>query len=246
MKLNIGWLYPELMSTYSDRGNIICLTKRCNWRGIKTEIINIDKNSKSFGNIDLLFGGGAQDRQQEIVTRDLIIKQKIINNLIENGLPGLFTCGSYQLMGHYYEPSLGKRIQGLGILDIVTIHPGLDTPRFIGNIIAEILTPDLKGSILIGFENHGGRTTLGKNAKPLAKVIKGYGNNGADGFEGAVFKNIIGTYFHGPVLPKNPRLADHLIKLALEKKYKKLIELSKLDDSLENIAHDIIMNKYGQ
>lgn len=240
MKLTIGWLYPELMSTYSDRGNIICLTKRCNWRGIETEIINIDQNTKNFSNIDLLFGGGAQDRQQEIVTRDLFSKQKTIINLIENNLPCLFTCGSYQLMGHFYEPSIGKTIKGLGIFDIETKHPGLNTPRCIGNITAEVLIDALKGKILIGFENHGGRTTLGKNAKPLAKVINGFGNNGQDGFEGAVYKNAIGTYFHGPVLPKNPFLADYLIALALKTK-----NLQKLDDSLEIKAHDIIMNKYG-
>lgn len=240
MKLTIGWLYPDLMSTYSDRGNIICLTKRCNWRGIETEIINIDQNTKNFSNINLLFGGGAQDRQQEIVTRDLFSKQEIINNLIQNGLPALFTCGSYQLMGHFYEPSIGKRIKGLGIFDIQTKHPGLNTPRCIGNITAEVLIEDLKGCILVGFENHGGRTTLGKNAKPLAKVLKGFGNNGQDGFEGAVFKCAYGTYFHGPVLPKNPFLADYLIALALKTK-----NLKQLDDSLETKAHDIILSKYG-
>lgn len=240
MKLTIGWLYPDLMSTYSDRGNIICLTKRCNWRGIETKVVNIDQNTKNFQNINLLFGGGAQDRQQEIVKRDLFNKKQEIKQLVESNLPALFTCGSYQLMGHYYEPSVGTKINGLGIFDIETKHPGLNTPRCIGNIVAEILIPELKNKTLVGFENHGGRTTLGKNAKPLAKVINGFGNNGEDGFEGTVYKNAIGTYFHGPVLPKNPFLADYLIALAL-----KTDNLPSLDDTLETKAHDIIMNKYG-
>lgn len=240
MKIKIGWLYPELMSTYSDRGNIICLVKRCEWRGIKTEVVNIDQNTKNIENIDLLFGGGAQDRQQEIVTRDLIFKKDKIKELIDSGIPALFTCGSYQLMGNFYEPSIGTTINGLGIFDIETKHPGINTHRCVGNITAEILIPEIKNKILVGFENHGGKTILGKNAKPLAKVIKGFGNNGEDGYEGVVYKNVIGTYFHGPVLPKNPFLADYLISLALKDK-----KLAKLDDTLENKAHDIIMNKYG-
>lgn len=242
MKLTIGWLYPDLMSTYSDRGNIICLVKRCQWRGIETEVVNIDQNTKDLAKcgVNLIFGGGAQDRQQEIVTRDLYSKKQEIINLINNDIPCLFTCGSYQLMGHLYEPAIGKKIAGLGVFDIETKHPGLNTSRCIGNITAEILIPSLKGKILVGFENHGGRTTLGKNAKPFAKVIKGFGNNGIDGFEGAVFKNAIGTYLHGPVLPKNPALADYLIALALKTK-----KLKNLDDSLETKAHDIILNKYG-
>lgn len=240
MKLIIGWLYPELMSTYSDRGNIICLKKRCEWREIETEVINIDKNFKNFNKINFLFGGGAQDREQEIVTRDLYSKKREIVDLINNNVPCLFTCGSYQLMGNFYEPAIGKKIKGLGIFDIETKHSGLNTPRCIGNIVAKLLISELEGQTLVGFENHGGRTNLNKNAKPLAKVIKGFGNNGKDGFEGCVYKSAIGTYFHGPVLPKNPTLTDYLISLAL-----KTSNLPPLDDSLETKAHDIILKRYG-
>lgn len=246
MKLTIGWLYPDLMSTYSDRGNIICLTKRCLWRDFEVEIISIEKKTslEKIKTINLFFGGGAQDRQQEMVTRDLLSeKGEVIKELIEDGIPGLFTCGSYQLLGRYYEPSEGKRINGLSIFDITTKHPGVNVSRCIGNVAAVALLEEVKGKILVGFENHGGRTSLGDKAKPLAKIIKGYGNNGQDNTEGAIYKNAIGTYLHGPVLPKNSCLADDLIKKALLKKYGKIDSLTKLDDEIENNARKAVLKK---
>src|SRR5262249_55232100 len=138
-KLTIGWLYPQLMSTYGDRGNIIVLQKRCEWRGIDVEILPIDQttNDQQLKTINLLFGGGAQDHEQELVMKDLYKKEKIIKELIEKDVPALFVCGAPQLMGKYYEPSVGKKIEGLGIFDMVSKHPGLDKPRLIGNIVAE-------------------------------------------------------------------------------------------------------------
>jgi CobQ-like glutamine amidotransferase family enzyme len=245
--LSIGWLYPDLMSTYGDRGNIFSLKKRCEWRGIKTDILTIDSSTKNnvLEKIDIIFGGGAQDLEQEIVMRDLRgEKGKIIKDLITNHLPALFVCGAPQLMGRYYEPGVGKRIEGLGIFDITTTHPGPSQPRLIGNVVAKVELTDLSTTI-VGFENHGGRTTLGKDAKPFAKVIKGNGNNGEDRTEGVIYNNAIGCYFHGPLLPKNPTITDWLLVKALERKYKEKIELAKLDDLLENQAHSAIATRLG-
>jgi lipid II isoglutaminyl synthase (glutamine-hydrolysing) len=273
-QLTIGWLYPQLMSTYGDRGNILVLQKRCEWRGIKVEIINIDQstNDQRLMTIDLLFGGGAQDREQEIVMKDLMKKKKAIKTHIENNRPALFVCGAPQLMGEYYEPAEGKKIKGLGIFDMTSKHPGPKQDRLIGNVVAKInwenlnksviTTPDLirekqsqeeiamsplalRNDVIIGFENHGGRTYLGKSAKPFAKVVKGFGNNGKDGNEGVVYKNAIGSYLHGPLLPKNPQLADWLIAKALEIKYKKEFKLLHLDESLEQMAKETIANRLG-
>ena len=255
--LVIGWLYPSLMSTYGDRGNIICLKKRCNWRDIDVEIVLIEKETsdQQLKTIDLLFGGGAQDREQNIVIDDLKGKKaEVIKTRIEHNMPSLFVCGSPQIMGKSYEPGIGKRIEGIGIFDMETIHPGLNVPRCIGNIVAEVQWQNFfvpttyklpPTGYIVGFENHGGRTRLGKTAKPFARVIKGFGNNGEDGTEGVVYKNAIGCYFHGPLLPKNPHIADYLITKALQVKYEKDITLSPLDDSLEWQAHRAIVKRLG-
>lgn len=245
--LKIGWLYPDLMSTYGDRGNIIVLQKRCEWRGINIEILNIDENTadSELKNVNILFGGGAQDREQKIVIENLFKKKELIKNLIENDIPSLFVCGSPQLLGKYYEPEEGKRIEGLGIFDMISTHPGKDKQRLIGNVIAKAQIPGLEKVTVVGFENHGGRTILSKSALPFAKIIKGHGNNGTDGTEGIFYKNAIGSYFHGPLLPKNPEIADWLIAKALEVKYKKVIELKNLDDSLSHIAKSTIAKRLG-
>lgn len=255
MELKIGWLYPTLMSTYGDRGNVICLQRRCQWRGIPVSIIPLAQETEAieFNQVDLIVGGGAQDRQQEIVMRDLKgAKAQALRDKLEVGTPGVFTCGSPQLLGHYYEPALGQRIEGLGILDLVSKHPGTEAKRCIGNVVFEItaspLAEDLKAMlgttpIVIGFENHGGRTYLG-NVEPLGKVIKGYGNNGEDGKEGAFYRHAIATYSHGPLLSKNPFLADWLIQTALQQKYQTEISLTKLDDSLSFQAREAMLKRF--
>ena len=254
MELKIGWLYPTLMSTYGDRGNVICIQRRAQWRGITVEIVSLDQQSSAidFRHVDIVAGGGAQDRQQEIVMRDLQgEKAAVLKAQLEEGTPGVFTCGSPQLLGHYYEPAFGQRIDGLGLLDLVSKHPGPDAKRCIGNVVFEItaepLASDLKKMlgeppIVIGFENHGGRTYL-DSVSPLGKVQKGYGNNGEDGYEGAFYRNAIATYSHGPLLPKNPFLADWLIKTALERKYQMEVNLTPLDDTLAKQARASMLKR---
>lgn len=254
MKIAIGWLYPTLMSTYGDRGNVICLQRRCQWRDIEVEIVPLTRESElqSFREVDLIVGGGAQDRQQEIVMRDLQgAKAQVLREKLDQGTPGIFTCGSPQLLGHYYEPALGKRIEGLGLLDMVSQHPGIDAKRCIGNLVFEITAEPLASElenmlgekpVAIGFENHGGRTYL-SDVQPLGKVIKGYGNNGEDKTAGAFHQNAIATYSHGPLLPKNPFIADWLIKKSLQNKYEQEIILATLDDSLAIAARKAMMQR---
>ncbi|MBW4509207.1 MAG: type 1 glutamine amidotransferase [Scytonematopsis contorta HA4267-MV1] len=254
-ELTIGWLYPKLMSTYGDRGNVITIERRSQWRGYSVKVLPLDQNStpEDIKSVDVIVGGGAQDRQQEIVMRDLQgAKAEAMREKLDNGTPGVFTCGSPQLLGHYYEPAAGQRIQGLGILDLVSIHPGENTKRCIGNLVIEVtaerLAQDLRTMLggatpyLVGFENHGGRTKLGK-VEALGQVVYGLGNNGEDGTEGAFYQNAIATYSHGPLLPKNPFVADWLIQTALRLKYQQPIALTPLEDSLEMQARFAMLKR---
>jgi lipid II isoglutaminyl synthase (glutamine-hydrolysing) len=254
LELTIGWLYPTLMSTYGDRGNVITIERRAQWRGFNVKVVSLDQAStpEDIKSVDVIVGGGAQDRQQEIVMRDLQGgKADAMREKIENGTPGVFTCGSPQLLGHYYEPAYGQRIDGLGILDLVSIHPGEGARRCIGNLVIEVtasrLAQDLKEMIgttpyLVGFENHGGRTKLGK-VEALGKVVYGLGNNGEDGTEGAFYQNAIATYSHGPLLPKNPFVADWLIQTALRLKYQQPISLKPMDDELAKLGREAMFKK---
>ncbi|MEK7159872.1 MAG: glutamine amidotransferase [Patescibacteria group bacterium] len=238
-KITIGWLYPTLMNVYGDIGNVKTLQKRLEWRNIECFVKYLEPGFKAneLNECDILLMGGAQDKQQEIVSKDLYSKRENLKNLIEKNVPGLYVCGAYQFLGNYYKKADGKIIEGLGIFDLYTENSG--NTRLIGNIIANSKI----FSYLIGFENHGGKTYLGKNIKPLAKVIKGFGNNGSDKTEGAIYKNSIGTYLHGPILPKNPKLADYLIQKALENIYTTNIELKKLDNFYEQKARLAIAKK---
>ena len=256
MKIAIGWLYPTLMSTYGDRGNVICLQRRCQWRGIEVEIVPLKRETAiaELERVDIIVGGGAQDRQQEIVMRDLRSdKATVLQQKLAGGTPGIFTCGSPQLLGHYYQPALGKTIEGLGILDLVSKHPGIAAQRCIGNLVFEItaepIASELRATLgekplAVGFENHGGRTYL-QNVQPLGRVIKGYGNNGEDRTAGAFWQNAIATYAHGPLLPKNYFIADWLIVKALQQKYQTEIVLSSLDDSLAIAGRRAILQRLG-
>ncbi len=240
MQINIGYLYGDCMNIYGDTGNVIALKKRAEWRGIKVKVINVSLGDKLRpGQLDLYFFGGGQDQAQELVSKDLVSsgKGKIIKKEVEHGVPLLAVCGGYQLLGEYYKPHKGSKLEGVGLFPAYT---SASFDRMIGNIIIKSPFGEL-----VGFENHSGKTFLKKEAKPLGKVIKGFGNNGEDQTEGCVYKNAIGCYMHGSLLPKNPALGDWLIKKALEVKYKKEILLKGLGDFLENKAHGAAIQKFG-
>jgi lipid II isoglutaminyl synthase (glutamine-hydrolysing) len=227
--LRVCSLYPELMNIYADRGNIAVLRARCEWRGLGFEL-----GSATIGEpldqqrYDLFYMGGGQDRDQEAVANDMAAgKRDPLHAAADRGAVVLAVCGGYQLLGNAYELD-GRELPGVGLVDLRTVRE--EGPRLIGNCA---IAADLgEGErVIAGFENHGGRTHLGAAEQPLGRVLKGHGNNDRDGFEGVHRGNVIGTYLHGPLLPKNVWLADTLIELALG------IELEPLNDTLEDAAH---------
>jgi CobQ-like glutamine amidotransferase family enzyme len=239
MRLRVCALYPDLMNIYADRGNLLLLRRRCEWRGIGFELAAsglgeaLDPDAP-----DLYYIGGGQDRDQKLCAFDLAeVKRDAIHAAAARGAVILAVCGGYQLLGHSYELER-EELPGVGLVDLHTVRE--KGPRLIGNVAIEVeLDPvppseDANGPrVLAGFENHGGRTHLGPNAKPLGRVVHGHGNNGRDGFEGVREGNVIGTYLHGPLLPKNAWFADWLIAAALG-----LGEpLHELADELESAAH---------
>lgn len=237
LKLRLAHLYPGLMNIYGDRGNILCLRRRCDARGIKLVVDEVGlRDWFEPSQYDMIFIGGGQDREQQRIARDLVEeKGEAIREAVENGTVTLAVCGGYQLFGQYYRGADGSELPGLAIFDAWTIHPGPRAARCIGNIVAS-----WEGGTLVGFENHGGRTYLGPSARPLARVIAGFGNNGQDKGEGAIYRNAFGTYLHGSLLPKNPRFADHLLSLALARRYDEAAaHLTPLDDTLELKAHEV-------
>jgi CobQ-like glutamine amidotransferase family enzyme len=216
--LRVAHLYPRLMNIYGDRGNIMCLRRRSELRGISFEVRELSMGDAFDATAyDLVFAGGAQDREQRVVTADLLAtKAPALRQAVEDGVALLAVCGAYQLFGRYYRDATGAELPGAGIFDLHTEHPGKGMKRCIGN--------------------QGGRTRLGPGVQPLGRVRSGRGNNGEDGTEGAVYRNAIGTYVHGSLLPKNPVLADHILALALRRRYGD-IELAPLDDRAEERAH---------
>jgi CobQ-like glutamine amidotransferase family enzyme len=235
--LRVAHLYPRLMNIYGDRGNIMCLRHRCEARGIGFELTELGPGDRlAPGAHDLIFAGGAQDREQRGVVEDLLAtKADAVREAVENDTVLLAVCGAYQLFGRFYREASGNELLGAGIFDLHTEHPGEGSRRCIGNIVCEWQSPSGPQTI-VGFENHGGRTHLGEGARALARVRRGNGNNGRDGTEGAVYRNAFGTYVHGSLLPKNPALADHLIATALGRRHGG-IELAAIDDRAEQRAH---------
>jgi CobQ-like glutamine amidotransferase family enzyme len=230
MRLRVCSLYPELMNIYADRGNMQVLRARCEWRGIGFELAGatvgegLDPDAH-----DLFYMGGGQDRDQALVARDMVdTKKDALHSAADRGAVVLAVCGGYQLLGHEYEME-GERLPGVGLVDLRTVRePG---PRLIGNCAIEADLGD-GTRVIAGFENHGGRTYLGPGEQPLGRVLKGFGNNGKDGFEGVRRGNVVGTYLHGPLLPKNIWLADRLIELAIGADLEPLA-----GDALEEAAH---------
>ncbi|HKG35075.1 MAG TPA: glutamine amidotransferase [Solirubrobacterales bacterium] len=243
MELRILALYPDHMNIYADRGNIVFLQRRCEWRGIGFSYAGAGPGEQiDPGDHDLLYMGGGQDRDQVMVARDLVeTKRDALAAATEDGAVLLAVCGGYQLLGHSYQ--LGdERAPGLGLADLETVRePG---ERLIGNVAIEA---DFGGAphVIAGFENHGGRTYLGEEARPLGRVLRGHGNNGRDGLEGVRKGNLIGTYLHGPLLPKNAWLADHLISLALARRYGEAPRLEPLGDEFETAAHQTARRAAG-
>lgn len=234
-ELRLLALYPEQMNIYADRGNILMLRRRCEWRGIGFAYTAAGLGEPlDPGAHDLIYAGGGQDRDQAIVARDLVAtKREALAAAVEGGAVLLAVCGGYQLLGHGYQVG-EESLPGLGLADLETVRePG---PRLIGNVAIEVDLGD-GPRVLAGFENHGGRTYLGPGAAPLGRVLRGHGNNGRDGFEGVRRANMIGTYLHGPLLPKNAWLADRLIALALAHRLGSEPALEPLDDRLEEAAH---------
>ncbi len=232
-QINIYHLYPEQLNLYGDRGNILSLCRRSEWHGIDLQIIPIRPGDQiNFTQCDLLFMGGGQDSDQLLVADDLKRRQTEMRSAVEDGMPLFAVCGSYQLLGSYYMTAAGEKISGLEILDLYT---EAGNKRLIGNAVIScgLWQPP---RTLVGFENHAGKTFLGAGLEPLGTVLNGYGNNGADKKEGAVYKNVIGTYLHGSLLPKNPWLTDYLLIKALGYRNQDST-LDKLDDSTEEQAH---------
>ncbi|HZK43650.1 MAG TPA: glutamine amidotransferase [Syntrophomonadaceae bacterium] len=232
----IAHLYPELMDMQGDRGNLICLEKRIEWYGHKATIINYNLETNiNFSQFDMLFMGGGSEREQDIVCQDLFNKKEALSKSIESGLPILFVSAAYQLLGTSYGTSAGNLKSGLDLFDFYT---EIEDDRLIGNILTTT-TIDKETINIIGFENHKGRTYFSdQNLQPFATVVKGYGNNGQDNTEGLKYNNLIGTYLHGPILPRNPILADFFInKMFIAKNIKSVITLS---DDLEEFAYDQI------
>jgi hypothetical protein len=240
MKFTVGWLYPDLMNIYGDRGNILTLTRRAEWHGFESRVVELGRGaSDQMEEVDVFFFGGGQDREQALIYDDLReFKQQSLRRAIEYGAQVLAVCGGYQLLGHYYQTADGERYDGIGLIDVRT---EAGKKRFIGDVVVQSYIDGLTPGTLVGFENHSGRTFLGPNAKPLGKVMRGKGNNGSDGTEGCVQGGIIGTYLHGSLLPKNPHLADHLIATALRRR--DAGALSHLDDGPELAAHEWILQR---
>lgn len=235
LTVRICHLYPRLFSVAGDRGNLFSLIRRCAWRGIGCEVTEADAGVvPDFAESDLIIVHGGQDREMTEAARDLAAKAGPLTDAIEQGVAVLAVCAGYQLLGRYYAPVAGPQLPGLGVLDVVT--EGGQT-RFIGHAAVDCDMGSGERHRLTGFENHSGRTYLGSGVEPLGRVTAGSGNNGEDGTEGARYKGVYATYLHGPVLPKNPWLADLLITKALAHRYADTGPLAKLPDEEEAQAH---------
>jgi lipid II isoglutaminyl synthase (glutamine-hydrolysing) len=240
-RLTLVHLYPELMNVYGDRGNILTLVRRCQWRGIDVRVESVSLgDSVDPATVDLLFFGGGQDREQEVVAPDLVThKASALREAAESDAVMLLVCGGYQLMGKYFRTHSGGDIPGIGVLDAWTVA---GKRRLIGNCVVRC-DWDAERRTLVGFENHSGKTYLGPACQPLGTVLVGSGNTGEDRREGAIYRNVFGCYLHGSLLPKNPWFADELILRALRRRHGTHMQLEPLDDRLELEAHDAVVRR---
>ena len=235
--LTIVHLFPELLNLYGDGGNVIALTRRLQWRGLPVEVREIGMgDAMNFSQADIVFIGGGADREQMIVKDAMVARKSELSAYVADGGVLLAVCGGYQFLGHSYAMD-DVVVEGLGVIDMETVR---GEGRLIGNAVIQ---SDICDAPIVGFENHGGRTTLGPDAKPLGRVLgKTFGNNGEDGFEGVHQGNLIGTYLHGPLLPKNPQVADYLIAQAYERRGD-APELAPLDDAIELEANRVMAKR---
>jgi lipid II isoglutaminyl synthase (glutamine-hydrolysing) len=238
VKLTICHLYSDLMNIYGDRGNIIALAQRARWRGIEAEVVPVGiGDALDPDSCDVVFFGGGQDKEQLVVADDLrSVQAPHLHRHVEEGGALLSICGGYQLLGKYFRTHTGETLEGISLFDAWTVA---GNKRFIGNSLVE---GDFFGvpRTIVGFENHSGRTYLGPGVRPMARVLVGFGNNGEDKTEGAIYRNAFGCYLHGSLLPKNPWFTDHLILTALRRRYGSHVELEPLDDGFEERAHQTV------
>jgi len=237
VKVVIGHLYPDYLNIYADRGNMAVLERRAAWRGIDVQYRTIGMGEPvSPGEHDLYYVGGGQDREQALVARDLEQKGPALVEAVANGAAFLAVCGGYQLLGRYYRDRSGAELPGIGLLPHHTVA---GERRMIGDVLLECELEPGERRTLAGFENHGGRTYLDEGGEPLGRVVAGFGNNGEDGFEGARVAGAVGTYLHGPLLPRNPWLADWLLARALARKLGEVPQLEPLPDEFESRAQRV-------
>ena len=215
--VRIVTLYPEVMNVYADRGNLFAVQARCSRLGIGCEVLPIGIGDSLPVEADLVLIGGGQDREQRRIALDLLAKGPVLRDWADADTAMLAVCGGFQLFGDFYRTAQGEELPGVRVFDAITVTPAPGAPRCIGDVLADAAIPEV--GELVGFENHGGRTYLGPRGVPLARVRYGYGNNGDDGTEGAVYHEAIGTYLHGSLLPKNPALLDRLSFAALRHRY---------------------------
>lgn len=236
-------LYPDLMNIYADRGNIAVFQQRLAWRGLDLDITEVSLGDELLGEYDLYYLGGGQDRDQDLVAEDLQTKAAHLRAAADDGAAQLYVCGGIQLAGHGYVASNGERLGGTGVLDLETTA---GSTRLIGDLVIDATLPGFVEPLrVVGYENHAGRTTLGAGCSPLGRVVSGHGNDGTSGFEGAQRDRVIGTYLHGPLLPKNPQLADLVLGWALAHRYGDSVELEPLDDAWETRAHAAAEGRAG-
>lgn len=234
-------LYPDLLDVYGDRGNLLALIRRAQWHGLDVIV-----HQASTGDVadarryDLILLGGGQDRAQRLVAGDLHrAKGPSLVDAVSDNVALLAICAGYQLLGKFYRTAAGEELPGVGLFDAFTVA---GARRMVGNTVVRAVV-DGRPMLLVGFENHAGRTMLGKGARPLGDVLAGWGNNGSDRREGAIWRNAVGTYLHGSLLPKNPELADWLLQKALDHRYRGSVRLESLDDGLEHRAKDVMLRR---
>ncbi|MGI5875864.1 MAG: type 1 glutamine amidotransferase [Dethiobacteria bacterium] len=242
LKLQFVHLYPDLMNFYGDRGNMIALVMRAKWRGFSVDVLDVSVgDKKKITQADcIVMGGGQNVEERRLVHQDILRKSPEIHESAEKGIPILAICGSFQLLGEYYQTAQGEKMEGIGLLDLWTIA---GKKRMVGNIVLSAGLGKVEKTI-VGFENHIGKTFLGAKTEPFGRVLKGYGNNGRDGKEGAIYKNVLGTYLHGPLLPKNPWLTDYILEKAVNNRYPGM-KLKMLNSKFEKMAHQIMLKRLG-